>query len=173
MNAWWHSHIIRDVLLTYSEPRTYIEVGVAEATCYNTVVDVVQDPHGVDVQHKSGELMTTGTFYEMDSDYFFGIYEGEKPHVMFIDGDHSYEQVKKDFENALELIRPDGTIILHDTFPLTLEDTNEGGPGVCGDVYKLARDIELGGVYKGLNCYTYRPWPGLTLVQKYVPRNLT
>jgi GT2 family glycosyltransferase/predicted O-methyltransferase YrrM len=34
--------------------------------------------------------------------------------VLFIDGDHSYEGVKQDFENFYDLVRPDGFIIFHD-----------------------------------------------------------
>jgi GT2 family glycosyltransferase len=34
--------------------------------------------------------------------------------LLFIDGDHSYEGVKKDFENFYDLVRTDGFIIFHD-----------------------------------------------------------
>ena len=36
---------------------------------------------------------------------------------LFIDGDHSYEGAKQDFENYSKLVRPGGLIALHDIQP--------------------------------------------------------
>jgi predicted O-methyltransferase YrrM len=43
--------------------------------------------------------------------------EGTKLDVLFIDGDHSYEGVKKDFELWSPLVRPGGIILFHDILP--------------------------------------------------------
>ena len=40
--------------------------------------------------------------------------EGNKIDVLFIDGDHSYEGVKKDFLNYSDFVRSNGLIILDD-----------------------------------------------------------
>ncbi len=42
------------------------------------------------------------------------ILKGRKIDVLFIDGDHSYEGVKKDFENYCPFVREDGIIAFHD-----------------------------------------------------------
>jgi predicted O-methyltransferase YrrM len=39
--------------------------------------------------------------------------------VLFIDGDHSYEGVKKDFELWSPLVRPGGIVLFHDILPHT------------------------------------------------------
>ena len=44
---------------------------------------------------------------------------------LFIDGDHSYEGVKRDFADYAPLVRPGGLIAFHDIVP--------GGPGKHGD----------------------------------------
>lgn len=44
---------------------------------------------------------------------------GEKLDVLFIDGDHSYEGVKRDFELWSPLVRPGGIILFHDILPHT------------------------------------------------------
>ena len=36
--------------------------------------------------------------------------------AIFIDGDHSYEQVRKDTENALRVLKPGGILIWHDVY---------------------------------------------------------
>jgi len=38
----------------------------------------------------------------------------ERPNLIFVDGDHSYEAVKRDTKNAFEILQPDGVIIWHD-----------------------------------------------------------
>ena len=37
--------------------------------------------------------------------------------LIFIDGDHSYEAVKSDLENAIKFLNKDGLIVLHDVDP--------------------------------------------------------
>ena len=45
------------------------------------------------------------------------ILDGRKIDVLFIDGDHSYEGVKKDYEMYRRLVEKDGIIIFHDIVP--------------------------------------------------------
>lgn len=45
------------------------------------------------------------------------IFAGEKLDVLFIDGDHTYEGVKKDFEGYRHLVKPGGMIAPHDILP--------------------------------------------------------
>lgn len=65
--------------------------------------------------------------------------------IIFIDGLHTAEQVKKDFENALKVLSPKGFIVLHDCNPLKEEHTIVPRPTKTGhwqgDVYKFASTI--------------------------------
>lgn len=85
----------------------------------------------------------------MTSDEFFNLleetnkYQGKKAwDLIFIDGLHTAEQVKKDFENALKILSPNGFIVLHDCNPLKEEHTIVPRPTERGhwngDVYKFA-----------------------------------
>lgn len=62
--------------------------------------------------------------------------------LIFIDASHIVEQVEKDFENALEILSPNGFIVLHDCNPLKEEHTIVPRPTPTGhwhgDVYKFA-----------------------------------
>ena len=60
--------------------------------------------------------------------------------LAFIDGDHIYEQAKKDFWNIWPLIMDHGFIVLHDTFPPDESWTDENH---CGQVYKLRQELEV------------------------------
>ena len=56
----------------------------------------------------------------MTSDNFFDKIKKEnisKFDLVFIDGDHSKEQVIKDFINVKDMVIDDGFVLLHDTYP--------------------------------------------------------
>jgi len=63
-----------------------------------------------------------------------GILGDEKIDFLFIDGDHSYEGVKKDFEMYGPLVRKGGIIALHDIVP--------GAPELVGGVPKFWNEIK-------------------------------
>ena len=62
----------------------------------------------------------------------------EKFDIIFIDGDHSYEGVKKDYDNSLPLLNNNGYIIFHDI-------ASRGCPGVVRiwDEIKNEKSIEF------------------------------
>lgn len=140
--------------------RTYLEIGLQDRTqnfdkikCREKV-SVDPDPNA-------------GATWEMTSDEFFRMmesvkeceaiptksYSGLNAEVMtsrywhpfdlvFIDGMHTAEQVKKDFENALKVLSPSGWVVIHDCNPLNEEHTIVPRPTERGhwngDVYKFA-----------------------------------
>jgi predicted O-methyltransferase YrrM len=59
--------------------------------------------------------------------------------LIYIDADHSHEQSLKDFENFATYLKPNGLILMHDTFPLS-----EGHEQLhlSGTVYKTAEHIK-------------------------------
>jgi len=70
-----------------------------------------------------------GTFAKVKS-----ILNGEKLDFLFIDGDHSYEGVRKDFEMYSPLVRKGGIIAFHDIVP--------GPPENVGGVPKFWDEIK-------------------------------
>lgn len=79
------------------------------------------------------------TFYKGASDDMFKELKISSLALVFIDGDHIFEQVKKDFFNVLPYVVDHGYILLHDTYPPdeTYVDENR-----CGSVYQLRQAIE-------------------------------
>jgi hypothetical protein len=73
------------------------------------------------------------------SDKFFERIKFTPIAFAYIDGDHTYEQARKDFYNVVPLVMDNGFIVLHDTYPHREEYTAEN---VCGGVYKLRQEIE-------------------------------
>jgi predicted O-methyltransferase YrrM len=61
----------------------------------------------VDVQQRDSSLESTRGVVEQ-------FFDGEALDVLFIDGDHSYEGVRRDYELYAPLLRPGGLIAFHD-----------------------------------------------------------
>lgn len=98
--------------------------------------------HAVPLANKVGVDPVKGGTHRMTSDDFFAA-NTEQFDIIFIDGLHTYEQVRRDVINAMGALAPGGWIALHDMVPRTWEE--EHVPRVAGtwtgDVWKVA--IEL------------------------------
>jgi len=170
---WGLLGILADYVLYYTSGNI-IEVGVCETSIFFTQLATKHNRKAYhnDLQHSVIENCKTipeyfgpnSQTYTMPSDQFFATTQFEFPiALIFIDGDHLYEQVKKDFDNALKLLQPDGYIFLHDTLPPDSSWTNEGS---CGTVYKLREEIEANPEF---DIFTFKKsaWDvGLSMVQK-------
>ena len=146
----------------------YLEIGVQNpAQNFNKIKCAVKYSIDPDPSASATFLMT--------SDEAFSAGFRRKFDLIFIDGLHTAEQVKKDFENALKALSPNGFIVLHDCNPLKEEHTIVPRPTATGhwngDVYKFAGrlssfeefvtvDIDNGcGVFRNLDgkTFPYRP----------------
>jgi hypothetical protein len=81
----------------------------------------------------------------MTSDYFFknnlNFYD-----IIFIDGLHTFEQVKLDIQNSLSSLSPDGSIVLHDCLPKEKwhqERQQVLGKPWTGDVWKAFSELRF------------------------------
>jgi predicted O-methyltransferase YrrM len=63
---------------------------------------------------------------------------GETLDVLFIDGDHSYDGVRADFERYAPLVREGGIVALHDVN----EDFGLESPSISGDVPRFWRELK-------------------------------
>ena len=85
---------------------SYLEIG----TFHDELFEHIKCDKKVGVDPVSG-----GTIRKT-SDHFFKENK-EKFDCIFIDGLHYYSQVKKDIENSLKALNPNGIILLHDCLP--------------------------------------------------------
>ena len=65
----------------------------------------------------------------------------EKLDLLFIDGDHTYEGVKADFETYSQLVKPDGLIVFHDIAPTT--NLIVGVPRFWQEITKIHRTRQI------------------------------
>lgn len=154
----WHTKIIAAHAEAWREETgflRYLEIGVRYGPTFNAVLPYASEAVGVDIEDVSSH-MHGGTFYHGSSDDFFNDYSGSKFNIIFIDGLHQYDQVRKDFVNAEQISYSNATIYLHDTWPSLRENES-----ACGDVWKFAESLEQ----SGRTVFTFRTFPGLTAIQ--------
>jgi len=153
-------------LLYLTNCKRYLELGVEQSYRLNEVKNIVDKCVGVDISNLDG--FDDGVdFYNMSTDDFFNQNQ-EKFDVVFIDAEHDYEQVKKDFENSLKILNEFGVIILHDTDPIDLRLLT----GMfCSDSFRIVNYV-----YKNhpeLNIITLPIHEtGLSLVMKKIDRRI-
>lgn len=78
---------------------------------------------------------------------------------VFIDAFHTYESVENDFKGIWPHVTDEGLVLLHDSNPETLADTDGG---LCGSVFVLAKNLHD----QGYESVTLPYHPGLTIIRK-------
>ncbi|MCZ2085197.1 MAG: class I SAM-dependent methyltransferase [Flavobacteriales bacterium] len=116
------SDIINFILEYLNRETCYLEIGVRHR---HENFDLIQSKIKFSVD-PGYESEVNNVDFKMTSDEFFsGLREGNllnpelKFDVIFIDGSHLANQVQKDIDNALEFLKDDGFIVMHDCNPPT------------------------------------------------------
>ncbi len=119
-----------------------------------------------------------GRLQQTTSDEFFAsLTPTEQFDVIFVDGDHGYQQSLRDVENALEHVADDGVVLVHDCYPpsaqaASVDPRDAGGGTWCGEVWKTIvtlratrRDltVEVMNTDFGVGVIHRRPSPTLDL----------
>ena len=95
--------------------KTYLEIGVDNGE--NLMQIVCPDKIGVDPTFAKLPADARKYCVRMTSDDFFRSISTDRLFdCIFIDGDHSYEQVVKDIRNSKKHLSANGVIIMHDVF---------------------------------------------------------
>lgn len=153
-----HSDLIAEIVKQLN-CQTYLELGVYDGHTLSKVSKYVNRVISVDINDIRIEKL--GEFYLKNTDDFFSIFN-EMVDVIFIDADHNFESVKKDFINSLKILNEFGMIILHDTDPME-ERLLESR--YCSDSYKMDEWIRKN--YANLDVITLPiSEAGLTLVKR-------
>lgn len=99
------------IIYTIDLPPEYKNIALGEASKYDKLIIQKSMPdieyHGKDVEYKIKQIY--GDSAKFDYSEFY-----DKMDIVFIDGAHHYDAVKKDTENALKMVNDDGLIIWHD-----------------------------------------------------------
>ncbi len=112
---------------------SYLEIGCANDVLFNSVPAL----------HKVGVDPLSGGTIRDTSDNFFAT-NTQTFDVIFVDGLHTYHQVRRDINNSLAILNDGGWIAFHDSLPATwLEQhvPNMSRGDWTGDVWKVAFEL--------------------------------
>lgn len=139
-------------LIAESKPRVLCEIGTFDggtSLLFSRFLPTLGTMLCIDLYVKNKEFLRLLAppkqslhFYDMPS-YNEGTVKkvqrhlnGRKIDVLFIDGDHRYEGVKKDFLHYRSLVKEGGLILLHD-----IKESGEGGRAWAGGVPKFWKEL--------------------------------
>lgn len=107
--------------------KNYLEIGCSSDDCFKAIT--AESKIGVDPFHGGTHRMTSDDFFASNDKKF---------DIIFIDGLHQYEQVRKDMLNSVEVLNDNGVILVHDCLPLNYKAQLPFPPGGDwnGDVWK-------------------------------------
>jgi hypothetical protein len=170
---WGLLGVLCDYVVTFHKGHI-LEIGCGESSIYFSQLaekhnrfcyHVEYSKSGVEnMKNTNGYFGSMSKIFNMKSDEFFEQeYLQNKIALAFIDGDHSYEQVSRDYYNTIKHMEKGGYIFLHDTCPPNESWTVDHK---CGTVYKLRREIEEN---SGILSFTFKEntafGVGLTMVR--------
>lgn len=159
--GWYYSFI--ENLARGLIPSLYLEYGVDSGICIHKVSRWCKRSIGVDLEVPS--IVSGYEFFRMDTQEFSDMVLPTLGHVemAFIDADHYAESAYRDFISIYKHLSRDGIVILHDTYPESIEKT---APGYCGDSWRVPEMIRSTELSPSPEILTLPTPPGLTLVRK-------
>ena len=95
-----------EYLIKKNNYKKYLEIGCDQNQLFSRIN--IQNKVGVDPASGGNVRETSDNFFEKNKDMF---------DIIFIDGLHIYEQVKKDILNSIKYLNDDGVILIHDCLP--------------------------------------------------------
>ncbi|MDA9960625.1 class I SAM-dependent methyltransferase [Candidatus Pelagibacter sp.] len=141
-------------LINKNNYKNYLEIGCDQNQLFSKIE--IENKTGVDPE-SGGNIKTT-------SDDFF-LSNTEKFDIIFIDGLHMYEQVKKDILNSINCLNDGGIVLVHDCMPDSL--AKQAVPRFKmkwnGDVWKAIVDLRQN---KDLDIYTCEMDEGIGIIKK-------
>jgi hypothetical protein len=156
-----HTELLNALIEKYGL-KSYLEIGVQnKSNNYNKII--CENKVGVDPAVNDSEIRG------MTSDAYFEAIKDNNPapvfDLIFIDGLHHADQVKRDFENSLRYLSDNGYIVIHDVLPDEEQFTTvpRNTKKWYGNVYQFAMTLNQ---YKDIAFITFNIDCGCTLVWK-------
>ena len=143
-----------EYLIKKNNYKNYLEIGCDKNQLFSKV----------NIDNKIGVDPVSGGNVRKTSDYFFKENKSNFD-IVFIDGLHTYEQVKKDILNSVNCLLDEGIILVHDCMPDSLG--KQAVPRYKmqwnGDVWKAIVDLRQ---QENLEIYTCEIDQGIAIIKK-------
>ena len=141
-----------EYLIKKNNYTNYLEIGCDQNQLFSKVI--IENKIGVDPVSGGNIRKTSDDFFRENNDKF---------DIVFIDGLHTYEQVKKDILNSVNCLNVNGIILVHDCMPDSLG--KQAVPRYKmqwnGDVWKAIVDLRQ---KEDLDIYTCEMDQGIVII---------
>ncbi len=141
-------------LIEKNDYKDYLEIGCDQNQLFSKVK--IDNKIGVDPESGGNIRKTSDAFFSSNTDKF---------DIIFIDGLHTYDQVKKDIINSVKCLKENGIILVHDCMPDSL--AKQAVPRFKmkwnGDVWKAIVDLRQN---EELDIYTCEIDEGIGIIKK-------
>lgn len=139
---------------------SYLEIGCDQDLLFSKIK----------IKEKIGIDPNSGGTIRINSDNFFRKNQ-IKFDVIFIDGLHYYDQVKRDINNSLLSLKDDGVIFLHDCMPesFIFQAVPQSHAHFNGDVWK---NIVESRTLNNIDTYVIHAYHGIGMILKRSNRNI-
>jgi predicted O-methyltransferase YrrM len=159
----WHPSFIKKLAIGMDNPK-YLEVGIYRGETFNRVAKHCSLAVGIDIdplalssiRKKKNIKLRLGDMDSIRAEFAETFFD-----LIFIDADHRKGAVVSDFSVAKDLLSQNGLILMHDTWPGSIEFADEAR---CGTAYLALPDLR-----KSLPDWQFitLPFhPGLTFAQR-------
>jgi len=142
-----------DYLNQKNEYKFYLEIGCDDDQLFSKIN--IENKLGVDPISGGNIRKTSDEFFKENKIYF---------DLVFIDGLHMYEQVKKDILNSLKFLNSNGIILVHDCLPESL--SKQAVPRYRmtwnGDVWKAIVELRQ---LENIEIFTCKIDQGIAVIQ--------
>ena len=143
-----------EYLIKKNNYTNYLEIGCDQNQLFSKVI--IDNKIGVDPVSGGNIRKTSDDFFKENNDKF---------DIVFIDGLHTYQQVKKDILNSVNCLNENGIILVHDCMPDSLG--KQAVPRYKmqwnGDVWKAIVDLRQ---KEDLDIYTCEMDQGIGIITK-------
>lgn len=157
-----HPYILEH-FASWIKPERYLEIGVRDGRVLKLVSKYCKECYAVDLNFLNKDFLNNVKLFETSSDSFFeNLDKSLFFDMVFIDGDHSKEQVYKDFVNVESLVIEDGFVFFHDSYPYGEAML---APGLSNDCWEAVKRIKKDFI-KNWEIVTLPFNPGVTIMKK-------
>lgn len=150
--------------ISQTQVQWYLEIGCQEGWTVRRVSECPSIVH-IDAVDPDMHYSTPDPrieLHHMTSDEFFAKCE-HLYNIIFVDGDHSEKQVRRDIDNAVKHLTNSGLLLLHDTYPPSKSYTSADA---CGTAYRAIEGLDE--ERRDLEVFTFPVTYGLTLIRQFV-----
>ena len=150
----YHRWDLIEYLIKKNNYSDYLEIGCDQDQLFSKVK--IKNKKGVDPVSGGNIRKTSDDFFEINDEMF---------DIVFIDGLHTYDQVKRDILNSVDCLNQNGIILVHDCMPDSL--SKQAVPRYRmiwnGDVWKAITDLRQ---KEDLEIFTCEMDQGIGVIKK-------